>query len=236
MRHSRLIIFAGAFVALALMSLLSALLGHILPHLLPRRYTTIAAALLFLVFGAKMLKEGIEMEGGTSQIEEEMQQVQKEVESVEATPDIELGLTTPQTLSTPQLNGRPLSRPVSPNPSSAKRRSSEANASLSSAPREAANKVVEGLRNLSHLLFSPIFVQAFVLTFLAEWGDRSQITTIALGAAHNVWIVTIGTILGHSLCTAGAVLGGRWLATKISVKNGALALALLFTRRHSSAQ
>ncbi|XP_054239263.1 transmembrane protein 165 [Indicator indicator] len=32
---------------------------------------------------------------------------------------------------------------------------------------------------------SPIFVQAFTLTFLAEWGDRSQLTTIVLAAREN---------------------------------------------------
>ena len=31
-------------------------------------------------------------------------------------------------------------------------------------------------------LISRVFVQAFTLTFLAEWGDRSQIATIILGA------------------------------------------------------
>lgn len=53
----------------------------------------------------------------------------------------------------------------------------------------ARDHLASGARNLFSLLFSPVFVQTFVLTFLAEWGDRSQITTIALGAAH-VCIVT----------------------------------------------
>ena len=43
---------------------------------------------------------------------------------------------------------------------------------------------MDGARNLSSLVFGPVFVQAFVLTFLGEWGDRSQIATIALAAAH----------------------------------------------------
>jgi putative Ca2+/H+ antiporter (TMEM165/GDT1 family) len=63
-----------------------------------------------------------------------------------------------------------------------------------------------------------ILMQSFLLTFLAEWGDRSQIATIALAAAKNPYGVTIGGCIGHSLCTGLAVIGGRMLASKISEK------------------
>jgi len=61
-----------------------------------------------------------------------------------------------------------------------------------------------------------IWIQAFVMTFLAEWGDRTQISTIALAAANNPVFVTIGAILGHAICTAIAVIGGRLIAGRIS--------------------
>lgn len=48
---------------------------------------------------------------------------------------------------------------------------------------EAKKEQESALMNLLGLVFSPIFVQTFVMTFLAEWGDRSQIATIALGAS-----------------------------------------------------
>ena len=39
-------------------------------------------------------------------------------------------------------------------------------------------------RNALQVLTNPVFAQAFILTFLGEWGDRSQITTIAMAGAH----------------------------------------------------
>jgi putative Ca2+/H+ antiporter (TMEM165/GDT1 family) len=67
--------------------------------------------------------------------------------------------------------------------------------------------------------FHQIAMQAFTLTFVAEWGDRSQIATIALAAAKNPYGVTFGGCVGHTMCTGLAVLGGRMLAARISEKS-----------------
>lgn len=77
-----------------------------------------------------------------------------------------------------------------------------------------ANSDSTGTISLSSNL--AILTQAFIMTFLAEWGDRTQISTIALAASYPAVGVTIGAILGHSICTAIAVIGGRLIAGKIS--------------------
>lgn len=70
----------------------------------------------------------------------------------------------------------------------------------------------------SNLNWYQVFLQSLSLTFLAEWGDRSQIATIALAAAKNPYGVTVGGCLGHCMCTGLAVMGGRMLAARISEK------------------
>mmetsp|Transcript_8697 Transcript_8697/g.22064 ORF Transcript_8697/g.22064 Transcript_8697/m.22064 type:complete len:276 (+) Transcript_8697:150-977(+) len=73
-----------------------------------------------------------------------------------------------------------------------------------------------------------VFIEAFILTFLAEWGDRSQIATITLAAHNDPLGVIIGSCVGHSICTAIAVFGGRLIATQISQRTVALAGSFTF--------
>mmetsp|Transcript_40350 Transcript_40350/g.65616 ORF Transcript_40350/g.65616 Transcript_40350/m.65616 type:complete len:334 (+) Transcript_40350:94-1095(+) len=65
-------------------------------------------------------------------------------------------------------------------------------------------------------LIPTIVIQAFLLTFVAEWGDRSQIATIALASSNDPLGVAIGGVLGHACCTGLAVVGGRLLSSTIS--------------------
>lgn len=116
-----------------------------------------------------------------------------------------------------------------------------------------AGKVKDSARRCLGGVVNPVFAQAFILTFLGEWGDRSQIATIALAGAHvsalnqfamgsadraqTVGVIAFGTIIGHGLCTAGAVMGGRYISTMISVKHstsGPLSHTLCCSSRDSS--
>lgn len=76
-----------------------------------------------------------------------------------------------------------------------------------------------------------IFMQAFTMTFVAEWGDRSQITTIILSARENLMGVITGGVIGHAICTGIGVVGGRMIAQKISVRTGKLCLIDLHEAR-----
>jgi putative Ca2+/H+ antiporter (TMEM165/GDT1 family) len=229
MRHPRIVVFAGALGSLIVMSILSAVMGHVLPTLIPKQWAQFAAAFLFLVFGMRMLMEARQMKGGNEKMQEEMKEAQEEIEDDDAEHDGVCG--TGNSIPLEDLEGaKGMPEETSRN-------------SISPSPKmtKSGSSVGEGLRNFFSLFLGPVFVQAFILTFLGEWGDRSQIATIALGAAHvsgnkkysntavlslirhmqNVYLVTLGTIVGHSCCTALAVVGGRYVSTKISVKHGA---------------
>lgn len=225
-------------------------------------WTLWAAAVLFLVFGVKMAQEAREMQA--SHLQDEMREVEEELEEDTAEHDpnsvqlenLEEGRARPleNSLSAPSRDGSPApgrnmrssSRTRSRSLSPSRRMRPSITLGAGVGPLKIKEETVlawrDTARNALEMMTNPVFAQAFALTFLGEWGDRSQITTIAMAGAHvsppspfpslraccnpmsganvqSVPVVAFGTILGHSLCTLLAVLGGRLLSTKLSVKH-----------------
>ena len=222
MKHDRLLVFSAAFSALIAMTILSAVLGHAVPTLIPKRFTNFLASGLFLVFGGRLLKEGLAMSPDEG-VAAEMQEVEQELEEKEhlarqqgrrrssVSPyTLEMGLgraSTRKSRSGSRLPSPPRSPSSSPDRSPSRKRS-------------ALKSTIGGLNNLLSLLLSPAWVQTFVMTFLGEWGDRSQIATIAMAAGQDYWWVTGGAVSGHAVCTGVAVIGGRAIAGRVSLRVG----------------
>jgi putative Ca2+/H+ antiporter (TMEM165/GDT1 family) len=223
MKHPPLFVFSAAFPALIVMTILSALLGHAVPTLIPARFTNFAAAILFLVFGAKMLREGygINPEEGVT---EEMKEVEQELEEKEQSArklQQRRSSITPYMLESGHNNAARKPRSGSRLPSPPDSPASTPSHSPSPARGSGMSNMVDGVTNLFSLLLSPAWVQTFVMTFLGEWGDRSQIATIAMAAGQDYWWVTGGVLTGHAICLVAAVIGGRAIAGRVSLRVGA---------------
>jgi putative Ca2+/H+ antiporter (TMEM165/GDT1 family) len=94
---------------------------------------------------------------------------------------------------------------------------------------EAQEAITNSEKNLKrHPQKWGIILESFVLTFIAEWGDRTQIATIALAASNSALAVTAGAILGHTICTLIAVIGGKLIAGRISERKITAIGGLLF--------
>ena len=188
-------VYLGALGALALMTVLSVAMGYALPALLPREYTHFMSAALFAYFGCKMLSEAKDASDGVS---DELQEVEEELATdKKGDGDPESGDSVGGVGAVKGGRERGLSSPGG------------------------VGGGVGGIGPTTSLLTGTsgkVLTGAFTMTFLAEWGDRSQIATIAMAAAKDPYGVTIGGIIGHGLCTGIAVIGGRMLASRISEK------------------
>jgi len=198
MRHARLIVYLGAIIALMAMTVLSAVIGYALPLLLPKIYTHYASILMFGFFGIKLLQEAREL------YNQKEHKKNEELEEVEA----ELGVRADDD----DQDKGDIEAGSSPAP----------NTKSSSQSKKDDSRKSTSSTNVA------VFMQAFTLTFFAEWGDRSQIATISLASVNDPFGVTIGSFLGHAACTGLAVIGGRLLATRISERQVALAGGIVF--------
>uniref|UniRef100_A0A1B6C6F9 GDT1 family protein n=1 Tax=Clastoptera arizonana TaxID=38151 RepID=A0A1B6C6F9_9HEMI len=222
MKHSRLTVFLGAISALTAMTIISVLFGWV-ATVIPQVYTYYISTALFALFGLKMLYEGYHM--SSTEAQDEIEEVQSDLRRRE------------DEANSRDAGSQPVNVQESP-PNDEIVREAEPEIAEGSAKEntEVQTTVVEKMKIEKETLttdiesgsrrkrqsilkaVSRIFIQAFTLTFLAEWGDRSQLTTIILAAREDIYGVMLGGIIGHSICTGIAVLGGRFVAQRISVR------------------
>ncbi|OBA24557.1 UPF0016-domain-containing protein, partial [Metschnikowia bicuspidata var. bicuspidata NRRL YB-4993] len=193
MKHSKYVVFSAGFSSLAIMTVLLGIVGHALPALISERITKLLAAILFIIFGFKLFREGSAM-SKDSGVGEEMAEVEEELQAS----NMNIQMTSLEEGVTQAL------------------------------PESEKANYLSQLSNLASFILSPVWIQVFVMTFLGEWGDRSQIATIAMAAGSDYWFVIFGAIIGHAICTAAATIGGQLLATKISMRNVTLGGAFAF--------
>ena len=181
LRNGRAVVFSGAILALAVMTVMGVGLGWVLPLLMPVIYTHYASVVLFFYFGFVLLKEAYESDGEEGF--EELEEVEAELGKKDDDHDPE-------------------------------------------AQKEKDEK--NGFVRLLEALFTPILIKSFTMTFVAEWGDRSQIATIALAAQKEPFGVIFCGIAGHCICTGCAVMFGQMISTKISERSVALVGGIVF--------
>ncbi|XP_042225342.1 transmembrane protein 165-like isoform X7 [Homarus americanus] len=221
MNHPRVTVFSGAMFALAIMHMLSAMFGYVITWI-PRVYTFYASSVLFAIFGLKMLREGWKMKPDEGQ--EELEEVQSDLRRREDDyrhGSVEEGAVT----YTPDSreSGEAMCKQDSKEGEVALKQESPKDGEVMF-PREGRSLEESGAgsrrggRKRVFVLQSRIFLQAFTMTFLAEWGDRSQIATVVMAAREDVSGVIVGGLLGHFLCTGLAVVGGRIIAARISIR------------------
>lgn len=73
-----------------------------------------------------------------------------------------------------------------------------------------------------------IVAETSSLVFLAEWGDKSMLATVALAAAKSPLGVIVGGVSGHLIASIIAVVGGSVLGKYISERNARLTGGVLF--------
>jgi putative Ca2+/H+ antiporter (TMEM165/GDT1 family) len=76
-------------------------------------------------------------------------------------------------------------------------------------------------------LFNSIWAFGFTL-LMAEFGDKSQIAAIIIGATLNLYGVILGTSLAHSICTVIAIVFGRIFSHYVTTKQITMIGGLIF--------
>ena len=72
------------------------------------------------------------------------------------------------------------------------------------------------------------FITGFLLIFIGEWGDKTQIASATLATQYNPWLVFFGVIFAMSLMSILSIFLGNVLMKKIKPKTMSIISGLLF--------
>ena len=187
-KHDPKEVFFGALLALWLMTFVSVIIGMEAASLIPRKVVHYGSVCLFVFYGVYSLYSASRM---PDRDEGEENEELKEVEEELNTRDEEKALIT--------------TKDSTKDDSEIKTNETSGKTGISN------SKFYECLCNVS-------WMQTFILTFIAEWGDRSQIATVALAGDYEPFGIIFGCFLGHSIATGTACVGGKYIANKVSEK------------------
>lgn len=234
MRYNKVIVFAGAYSALVIMTGLSCALGQVV-GLIPQNITHYIAASLFAIFALQMIYEAYKMRGQSAQ--GEMEEVAAELRE----DDEELRVRFRKDSKSEEPGGGEIVVEITSEDKQKEARSRKENSdlnqsssllasksSISAITQEDAKEATEEeqkksvsctkrIENFLSICINAIFLKAFILTFIAEWGDRSQLSTVTLATTTNMYAVFIGGCLGHFCCTLAAIIFGAAIAKKVSM-------------------
>jgi len=255
MTNSKLVVFLGALSALYIMTSVSAALGLVVTTFIPREITYYTCTALMFLFGLKMIWEAWRM--GGDEAEETRREVEEElgVADTSRDPDMDaekghlnLAFETEKDQKEKGAKDKVVgfmqkyvlakSQKSSEDKVNTSGGEAEANDSQQETGEEKRKKKGTFIDRFidsrcpensgSCLKTFKLFLNCLTMTFIAEWGDRSQLATIVLAGINNVYGVIVGGCLGHTVCTGAAVLVGMIVARFISARFLTLIGALVF--------
>ncbi|KAL4461529.1 hypothetical protein ABPG74_016153 [Tetrahymena malaccensis] len=216
-KYNKFYVFLGSYGALFLMTFISCFIGNLSDYILPEKYIKIASAVLFFFFGFKSLYDS-----ATNQLEDEDEEIETEIKALEeklnqGNKDSIDDSTEDSKQEVKKVKGTQDTINSSSEPQVVQREQKQSetkqNNKDQSSPK-VSNKTIA--------------VLTFAQNFLGEWGDKSQLSTIAMGASFNFYKVFIGAALGHFCCSLLAITGGKYLAEQLSERTLTFLGGLLF--------
>lgn len=207
MRSNRWAVFIGCVGALLIMTFLSVVIGVAVPTIFSPEYTHYISILLFVYFGIDMLREGAKMDGHApndelAEAEEELAErgvtntPKERVTEVTTEEDVSEVHETAQLLTISTPTNKCVTRATVAGGPDLSPAASDASEIVINVPVVDDDDDIDPgkkLRSKSGNFFTnlwrekAVLTQAFTIIFFAEWGDKSQIATIAMASSQNPW-------------------------------------------------